>query len=77
MTEDPDNKEDALRVMITRGHCPDCTGRGFVIGPQGGNAINLECANLRCRSRFNASFFAGNVIFVHRIDRTGPWPSEP
>jgi hypothetical protein len=71
------SEDEMLAVMISRGHCPDCTQRGFVIGPQGGSAINIECANLGCRSRFNASFYAGNVLLVQRIDRSAIWPSEP
>jgi hypothetical protein len=62
---------------ITRGYCPDCGRRGFVLGPQGGNAINIECANIKCRSRFNVALFGGKVMFAHRIDSDNKWPSEP
>lgn len=70
-------EQDAL----TAGHCPDCSSRGFVLGPIGGMAQNIECANLACRARFNVALFAGRVLHAHRIDRASeggiPWPSEP
>jgi hypothetical protein len=66
---------------IGQGHCPDCGHRGFVIGPQGGININIECGNLACRSRFNAAFYGGSVVTAHRIESRaegGPaWGSEP
>jgi hypothetical protein len=71
---------DVVTVGITLGNCPDCGHRGFVIGPQGGGHINIECANLSCRERFNVLFYSGTVVFCQRIGngREGPtWPSEP
>lgn len=71
---------DFITVAITAGHCPDCGQRGFVIGPQGGASINIECANITCRERFNATFYSGEVVFAQRIGNgwNGPsWPSEP
>lgn len=66
---------------ITRGFCPDCGGRGFVLGPRGGAAINIECANLHCRARWNVSPWAGVMAFAHRIPRRAEggqqWPSCP
>lgn len=65
---------------IGQGHCPDCGHRGFVIGPQGGIAINIECGNLDCRKRFNAAFYGGAVVMAHRIpnvDEGGAaWPGK-
>ena len=49
---------DKERLSLTRGHCPDCGYRGFVLGPRGGAAINIECGNTACRARFNVSSFA-------------------
>jgi hypothetical protein len=63
--------------QISHGNCPSCGKRGFVIGPQGGRSINIECASLDCRSRFNIAFHAGFAMMGQRIDRGGPWPSEP
>lgn len=73
-------------VALQRGRCPDCGGRGFVIGPMAGGGIpltqiNIECADLSCRARFNVAFYSGEVIHAHRIEtraQGGPaWPSEP
>jgi hypothetical protein len=35
--------------------CPDCGGKKFLEGPQGGLCTNIMCA--KCRHRFNASPF--------------------
>jgi len=71
---------------IDRGYCPDCHGRGFVIGPmalpspQGAN-INIECANLACRSRFAVAFYASQVLYGVRIEKQSEgghsWRSDP
>ena len=67
--------------MISTGHCPDCSSRGFVLGPQGGMAINIECADLACRARFNVAFYSGMVLTAQRIERQAEggvsWPSDP
>ena len=72
---------DFITESVTRGHCPDCGHRGFVIGPMGGMSINIECGSLDCRSRFSAAFYGGRAMFCERIDRFGEggtvWPSEP
>lgn len=44
-------KDQAERILS--GHCPDCEYRGFVLGPRGGAAQNIECGNVECRARFN------------------------
>jgi hypothetical protein len=66
---------------LQRGDCPVCQQRGFVVGPIGGNNINIECANLSCRERFNVTMFSGAVIHAHRIEKRSEgghaWPSEP
>ena len=72
---------EAMLNMLSSGHCPICARRGFVLGPQGGSAINIECANLDCRRRFNVTLFAGQVMMAQQIERRGEggpiWPSEP
>jgi hypothetical protein len=72
---------DWMTRSITSGHCPDCKYRGFVIGPQAPgkqvSSINIECGNVDCRSRFNAAFYSGDVVFCHRIEGGVAWPSEP
>jgi len=68
-------------VEIERGDCPDCHQRGFVIGPMGGNSVNIECANLSCRSRFSVGFYASQVLMGSRIDKQSEgghsWCSDP
>ena len=66
---------------LSQGHCPDCGYRGFVLGPLGGAAQNIECGNIQCRARFNVTVYAGQVLFAQRIEKQsegGPsWPSDP
>lgn len=66
---------------IEDGHCPDCHHRGFVLGPQGGMSINVECGNLGCRHRFNVTRWQGQTAFVERLECVAeggiPWASEP
>lgn len=66
---------------IESGHCPDCDHRGFVIGPQGGMALNVECGNTDCRHRFNITRWMGITAFVERLPSVAEggviWPSEP
>ena len=69
-----DQLNDAAKRSIADGYCPDCKHRGFVLGPKGGSSINIECANLNCRSRFNIAtvFDPGRgvmVVFCHRIEK--------
>jgi hypothetical protein len=63
------HNDEAAGAAITRGHCPDCDYRGFVLGPRGGAAINIECGNPQCRARFNVTTYCGVVIFCERIAR--------
>lgn len=76
-----DNLGDSQRAAITRGNCPDCGYRGFVLGPVGGASHNVECGNVQCRARFNVTLYAGAVAFAQRIDKReqggSVWPSEP
>jgi hypothetical protein len=66
---------------LTRGHCPVCEQRGFIIGPQGGAAINIECAFLDCRARFNVVMFGGRCLMAQEIECEAQggsvWPSAP
>lgn len=76
-----DNLPDADLFAITRGRCPRCKSRGFVIGPQGGAATNIECASLDCRRRYNVVFFGGRCLMAQVIpseaDGGSEWPSKP
>lgn len=77
--------EQVLVDHLSRGYCPDCGTRGFVIGPAALGAtaqnINIECANLNCRSRFSAAFFSSQCINANRIPKRTEgglkWASEP
>jgi hypothetical protein len=67
-----DGVKPADLETLSRGHCPICNGRGFVLGPQGGGSLNIECANLECRARFNVANYSGRIVMAQRI----PNPSE-
>lgn len=65
---------------LTRGHCPICKQRGFVLGPQGGLNHMIECAELSCRMRYNVAFWSGKALtglFLGIGPTQEPWPSEP
>jgi hypothetical protein len=66
---------------LNAGRCPDCNYRGFVLGPRGGSAQNIECGNLNCRARFNVTIYASRVVMAQRIERRRDggaiWGSEP
>ena len=70
-----------LIAEIDKGRCPDCGYRGFVLGPKGGAAQNVECGNVECRSRFNITVYGSEVMLVQRIGKAGDgspvWNSEP
>lgn len=71
---------DAELARLTAGHCPQCNYRGFVIGPAGGQSINVECGNLECRNRYNVAFYAGEAMMGQNLfdgRMAAPWPSEP
>lgn len=64
--------------FLTTGHCPVCQRRGFVFGPRGGAAVNIECANVKCRQRYNVTLDERQrVVLSQRIPRTSVWLSEP
>jgi len=64
-------------ATLSKGNCPACKKRGFVIGPQGGKSINIECANVDCRARFNVAFYSGAAMMGHVLPMGEPWPSDP
>ena len=71
--------QDELDVLSS-GHCPRCKQRGFVIGPAGGASLNIECANVNCRERWNIVWMSGRAIYAHALPNgvtSQPWPSEP
>jgi len=62
---------------LSKGNCPACGNRGFVIGPQGAKSTNVECANIGCRARFNVAFYSGTALMGTTLPPGPPWPSEP
>ena len=68
-------------TAMSLGYCPACHKRGFVIGPRAGLSINLECANITCRQRYNAAVLSGNFMHGHYLPKRSEgglqWPSEP
>ena len=59
-----DRETDSIRL----GHCPVCNYRGFLLGPRGGIAQNIECASLECRARFNVVRLPDGAICGQRIN---------
>ena len=55
--------EDEL-LRMSMGLCPDCGYRGFLLGPRGGAAQNIECGSLACRSRFNVTNMGWQMIVM-------------
>jgi hypothetical protein len=75
-------------ATISRGNCPCCNNRGWVIGPGVfptqapagfplSFQLNIECANIGCRCRFNVAFYSGEAMMAHTLPPGPPWPSEP
>ena len=60
---------EAIVARMSDGYCPDCGHRGFVLGPRGGAAINIECGG--CGARFTVAQGLGTHRFVmgHRIEK--------
>jgi hypothetical protein len=61
--------DEAAARSISHGRCPDCGYRGFILGPKGGAAQNIECGNVECRARWNVTTFGGACVFAQRIPR--------
>lgn len=63
---------------MSNGYCPDCTHKGFVLGPRGGAAINIECGNIHCRARFNVVQGLGThrLVLAHRIAKRSQGGSD-
>lgn len=41
------------REQLSHARCPDCGGKLFHPGPEGGMSINIKCAETSCGSKFN------------------------
>jgi len=58
--------------------CPDCGSTDFFMGPQGGLAQNVMCANPNCGSKFNLGAFEDGTWYrLCMIDRiSDPSPKK-
>jgi hypothetical protein len=63
--------DTVLAESIRANRCPDCGNFGFLLGPRGGLARNIFCANPTCRSGFNVTPRGGQVLYCHRIAKGG------
>jgi hypothetical protein len=54
-------------VRMSNGRCPTCGHRGFVLGPRGGSAQNIECGGCGCR--YNVCTVGWSVLWGQRIPR--------
>lgn len=74
-----DRLSDTDLTKMTKGHCPECGYRGFVLGPRGGVALNVECGNVECRMRYNVLNVSGQIVMGSTIPRESEggaaWPS--
>src|SRR4029434_10212866 len=61
---------DMERDVMSKGFCPDCGHRGFVLGPRGGAAINVSCGG--GEARFNVPTFGHDVVMGERLPRDAP-----
>jgi hypothetical protein len=67
-----DMLDETALERLSAGHCPDCNYRGFVLGPRGGSAMNIECGNLECRARFNITpGLINRIVWAQRIPKAG------
>jgi hypothetical protein len=58
-----------MRMRLEGGLCPDCFGRQFWRGPQGGVAVNVQCDG--CGAAFNVCVYGGQLIHCDRIGGDG------
>lgn len=68
--------DDATLARMSDGYCPDCGHRGFILGPRGGSAINIECGG--CGARFNVAQGIGShrLAMAHRIPKASEGGSD-
>lgn len=58
-----------FRKIAVEDTCPDCGGKGFYGGPEGGMSQNIFCKNVKCRSGFNVTPFGGDQGLCERIGK--------
>lgn len=67
--------DPVFEALANQHICPDCKGESFFMGPKGGAAQNVKCANPECGSEFNLAPFEdgawlGPPMLVQRIGKT-------
>lgn len=70
-----------FKTLFVGKKCPDCGSTDFFMGPQGGLAQNVMCANPNCGSRFNLAPFDDGVwcsspFMIDRISDPSPKKTE-
>lgn len=55
------------RYQIHLGICPICHRVGFIAGPRGGMAVNVYCANRKCRAAWNVTVWFDQIAFCQHI----------
>jgi hypothetical protein len=67
-----DAEEWRLGKAIFANHCPDCGEQeNFYQGPQRGLAVQLYCANPKCRHGFEVSNYGNGIVWAERVEN-GP-----
>ena len=69
----PESTPTNLNAFLAERRCPDCNGFIFRPGPRGGMSQNIECV---CGSRFNITYYRGDLIWAERIDGNGAWRED-
>lgn len=59
---------------LAKKRCPKCDGFIFRPGPRGGISQNMECVG--CGTRYNFTYWLGEIIFAQVIDNTGEWRED-
>lgn len=63
----PPEEVDLFVTVAIHDTCPDCGGKGFLGGPEGGMSQNIFCRNIECRSGFNLTPFSATQGLCERI----------
>jgi len=71
-----------FQALYVEKKCPDCGSTDFYVGPQGGMAQNVMCANENCGSKFNLAVFEdgtwfGPPLMIDRISEPSPKKEAP
>ena len=58
---------DVVRLSLNAGVCPDCGGKHFFNGPEGGLTVNIKCAGCGHEFSYCPPCFAAPRGFAERI----------